>query len=141
MPSSQATLARRRLSKLEVVKQATKTQPRRVDYYANATDFLVVALFNAGLETQAISGLTHLTEGQVVYRYSKSEQHERERAKAAGRKFVTARKAYRKGKSAVAQMIVSQCTGHSMVKRYVGGILDKKGLYAPRAKGVLRNTG
>ena len=140
MPSS-ATIARRRLQKLAAVREATKTHPRPVDFHANASDFMVAMLFNIGMEAGAISEMTGLTPSQVQYRTMKVEREVRLKAHQAGKDFITARKAYRTGNSPVSKMVISQITGNrSLVKRYVEGVLDKRGLYAPQAKGVLRDT-
>ena|ERR1035437_875801 len=128
-----ARLARERLRKLV----ALKAHPRRVDFYQHNTDLMVYMLASAGMETQAISALTTLTTNQVSYRLWVAEREAQ--AKAMQRKeFFTARKMYRRGISPVSKLIVAQITGKkSHVRKYVVDVLDKRGLYAPKASGVL----
>ncbi len=138
--SLQGSIARKRLRKLAEVKDITKTPPKRVSWHLNGTDFLCAMLFNAGMETWGIAQHTNLTEGQVNYRIQRYEADVRAKAKREGKPFMTARRMYRKGISPVSKMIVSQLTGsHSMVKKYVAGVLDRRGLYNPPASGVLRH--
>lgn len=128
-------MARQRIKKLNEVKrvaQSLKAHPRRVDFGANGSDFMVAMLFNIGMESMAIAELTGLTKGQVEYRVRQVEWELRLKAKNEGKKFLTARKQYRKGTSPVSRLIVSQITGRqSLVKKHVIGVLDKRGLMTP----------
>jgi hypothetical protein len=109
------------------------TPPKRVDFFAQMQDFRCVALAAAGFSTESISKATGYSEGQVAYRVSKSER---------GRKRgeLTQRAAYRNGKSQIATLIVALVTRNgSPVKKQVAETLDKRGLYAPKSRGVLRD--
>lgn len=117
-----------------------KAKPRRVDFFGNGTDFMAVMLFNIGMESEAIANLTGLTKGQVEYRLRCAELELRQKAQQQKRQFISARRMYRKGISPVSKMIVSQITGrNSRVKSFVADVLDKRGLYAPKSKGVLKD--
>ena len=134
---SVATRSRRRMRVLEELTK--KTPPRKVNFHALRTDFLVYMLFNAGMETAGIAMVTGLTIGQVNYRILLAERKAREKAIREKREYITPRKLYRKGLSPVAKMVINQYNSkHSDLKDHVRDILDKRGLYAPQAKGVLR---
>lgn len=118
-----------------------RTSPRRVDFFANASDLLCFALASAGLYTKGIQeqleelGI-HLTLSQIQYRIL---QAERDRAKYAP----TQRTLFRQGKGAVAKALVGQVVANrglgATVKSTVVKELEKRDLYTPRAKGVLKN--
>lgn len=115
--------------------------PRRVNFHTNGTDFMCAMLFNIGMESEAIANLTGLTKSQVEYRVRKVEWELRLKAKQKRQPFMTARKMYRKGMSPVSKIIIKQITGqHSRVKQFVTHVLDQRGLYAPKAKGVLKDS-
>lgn len=125
-----------------LAKRPTKVKVRRldeqrphkyVDFHANATDFQCVLLAAIGWGSAAIADYTGLTEGQVQYRIGKAETGRRKGE-------ATARQMYRTGKSPVAQSVVAAITGRgSVVKKQITTTLDKRGLYAPRPKGVMRD--
>ena len=109
--------------------------PRRVDFHGNASDFQCVLLAALGWTTFAIANETGLTKSQVEYRLRMAEEKER----AAGKK--SARFQYRNGQSPVAKLAVAQLLGgRSKVKKAIVTSLDKKGLYAPRPQGVMRDS-
>lgn len=104
-----------------------------VDFHANATDFQCVLLAAIGWGSAAIAEYTGLTEGQVQYRIGKAET-DRRKGEA------TARQLYRTGKSTVAQSVVAAITSKSStVKKQITTSLDKRGLYSPRPRGVLKD--
>lgn len=87
----------------------------------------------AGLTTTAIAKKTGYTEAQVAYRIGKSE-------KGRKRGDLTQRAAYRMGSSPVANLIVALVgSNRSPIKRQVTETLDKRGLYTPLSRGVLRD--
>jgi hypothetical protein len=135
---SVASIYKERIRKIREL--TAKATPRRVNFHTSGCHFMAYLLSSCGLQTDAIAVMTGLTEGQVAYALMKAEREERRKAREAGKPYMTARKQFRKGNSAVAKMIVTQVTGeHSQVKRFVSDILDKRGLYAPKAKGVLKD--
>ncbi len=129
---------------MPIITSVTKKRARRriiterapmawVDYHANAQDLQCVMLAALGWTTAAIAKQVRLTEGQVVYRISKSEFGRRKGE-------LTARTQYRQGKSDIAQAMVVQISGNrSPVRRFVVATLDKRGLYSPRPRGVMKD--
>lgn len=141
MSSNGASLARLKLRKLSAVRAAQiKTPPKRVDFFLNGSDLLVYMLASAGMETNAIAHHCSLTPSQVSYRLGIAEHQARARAHQEKRPFYSARKQYRRGTSQVSKLIISQITDkHSHVKKFVTTVLDRRGLYNPQSKGVLKD--
>ena len=107
----------------------------RVDYFANRQDFLCVLYAALGMETAAIGDMLNMTEGRVAYRIAKAERGKR-------RSDLTQRKSWRKGKSPMIRALVSQASqGSHLGFKTVRKQLDAKGLFTPRASGVLRHNG
>lgn len=110
-----------------------RTPVKFVDYHANWTDYLCYALAALGRTNKAIAKVVNLTESQVQYRITKVEK---ERGKATA----TMRAQYRNGKGPIAEAVASVLTQHtSPVRREITQTLEKRNLYAPRPKGVLRD--
>lgn len=111
-----------------------KASPRKVNFFNYESDFQCPLLAAIGLSTEAISGITGLTEGQVMYRIMKFEDAVRRRGES------TSRRKYRDGKGEVAQALISTVTGtRSPVKSLIITRMEKKDLYAPRPKGVMQD--
>lgn len=110
-----------------------RTPVKSVDYHANWKDYMCYALAALGRTNKAIAVALKLTEAQVQYRITKVE---RERGKGAA----TMRAQYRNGKGPIAQAVASVLAVRgSSVRKEITETLDKRGMYAPRIKGVLRN--
>lgn len=124
----------RRTVKVTAKRVHDEPRPKHyVDYHANAQDFLCVMLAACGWSSKAIASHLDMTKGRVDYRIGKVERERR-----SGE--MTQRSKYRNGQGNIAHAIVATITSRgSLVKKDITTTLDKRGLYAPRSKGVLRD--
>jgi hypothetical protein len=115
-----------------------KVAPRRVNFFSFEQDFQCPLLAAIGLSTAAIAQITQLTEGQVMYRIMKFE--DARRRVRDGKKEPTSRTKYRMGAGEMAQAMISSVTGtRSPVKGLLIQEMEKKDLYTPRLKGVMKD--
>lgn len=137
--SSNSTLAKRKSIKV-VVKRVKRPYfgmggkdviPRFVEYHALSKDFQTFLLAALGFKTKTIARRLDLTEGQVQYRITKAEKKRR-------KGDMTQRTAYRDGTSDIANTVINMFSGGgNAVHKEAVLILDKRGLYAPKPRGVL----